>query len=167
MTRLRVLSVFCVIALSVTALTLTGKGKTEPISAVVLTPTPTPEPTAVQFKSYRGVAIGMSAEQARQKLGTPKERSNSGDYYVISQGESVQLIFEKDLTIKSLTVNYTGDLKGAPSPKDVFGVDVKKEPDGSITKMVSFPKDGYWASFVRTGGKDAMIIVTLQKLAEQ
>ncbi len=128
---------------------------------------PTPEPSEIQFRSYRGVSIGMSAEQARQKLGTPKERSNSGDYYVLSPGESVQLIFEKDLSIKSLTVNYTGDLKSAPSPKDVFGVDVKKEADGSITKMMSFPKDGYWASFVRTGGKETMIVVTLQKLAVQ
>lgn len=129
--------------------------------------TPTPVPAESQFKSYRGVSIGMTGEQARAKLGTPKERSNAGDYFVFSETESAQLIFEKDQTIKSITVNFTGDLKAAPSPKDVFGVDIKKEPDGSISKMVSFPKEGYWVSFVRTGGKDAIIIITLQKLETQ
>lgn len=129
--------------------------------------TPTPEPAESQFKSYRGVSIGMTADQARAKLGTPKEKSAAGDYYVFSETESAQLIFEKDQTIRSITVNFTGDLKAALSPKDVFGTDIKKEADGSISKMVSFPKDGFWVSFVRTPGKDAMVVVTIQKLAPQ
>lgn len=129
--------------------------------------TPTPEPAESQFRSYRGVSIGMTADEARAKLGTPKEKSAAGDYYVFSETESAQLIFEKDQTIRSITVNFTGDLRSAMSPKDVFGTDIKKDADGSISKMISFPKDGYWVSFVRTPGKDAMVVITIQKLASQ
>ncbi len=129
---------------------------------VTVIPTPTPAPAP--YDSFRGVRIGMPADQARTKLGTPKEKTSSGEFFVISLTETAQLIYERDQTVKSITANFTGDLRLAPSPKDVFGTDIKKDPDGSISKMVSFPKEGFWISYVRTPGKDAMVVITIQKL---
>lgn len=106
----------------------------------------------------------MPAAQVAEKLGVPTQKTKAGDYYAVSPTESVQISYDADQQVKSISINLTGDLRTAPTPKDVVGTDIKKEPDGTMSKMVSFTKDGYWASYTRTGGKDATIIITLQKL---
>jgi hypothetical protein len=139
--------------------------------ALLATPSPTPAPSpssgelTPQYSSYRGVTIRMPAAQVADKLGTPTQRSKAGDYFLISADESVQISYDKDQTVKAISINYTGDLKAAPTPKDVVGTEVKKDAEGTITKMVSYPKSGFWISYIRTGGKDATIIITLQKTA--
>ena len=129
-------------------------------------PTPTPDGQS-PYNSYRGIAIRTPAAEVAEKLGTPTQKSKAGDYYLISPAESVQISYDSDQTVKAISVNYTGDLKTAPTPKDVVGMDVKKDEEGSINKMVSYPKEGFWISYIRTPGKDATIIITLQKTAIQ
>jgi hypothetical protein len=51
-----------------------------------------------------------------------------------------------------------------PSAKDVFGSEIEAKPDGSMHKLVRFPKAGYWLSYSRTSGTDAVVTITLQKL---
>lgn len=129
--------------------------------------TPTPDGGAAPYSSYRGIAIRTPAAEVAEKLGTPTQKSKAGDYYLISPTESVQISYDSDQTVKAISVNFTGDLKTAPTPKDVVGTDVKKDDEGSINKMVSYPKEGFWISYIRTPGKDATIIITLQKTAKQ
>lgn len=109
----------------------------------------------------------MPAAEVAEKLGAPTQKSKAGDYFLISPTESVQISYDSDQTVKAISVNFTGDLKAAPTPKDVVGMDVKKDEEGSISKMVSYPKEGFWVSYIRTPGKDATVIITLQKTAKQ
>src|SRR5438270_12665869 len=90
------------------------------------------------FAGYKGVMIGTAMDEARTKLGTPKDKSDSEDYYVYSDAESVQVLYAPDKTVRVLSINYMG--KSAPSPKDIFGTDVEAKADGSINKMVRYPK---------------------------
>lgn len=137
------------------------------------TPVPTPTPDAgtdeqtPRYSSYRGVTIRMPAAQVTEKLGTPTHKSKAGDYYAISPTESVQISYDTEQAVKAISINITGDLKSAPTPKDVVGTDVKKDSEGTISKLVSYPKSGFWISYIRTGGMDATIIITLQKIAIQ
>ena len=136
-------------------------------AASVPTPSPTPAASPARFDSYRGISIGSPAALVAEKLGAPAQRSKGGDYYVLSNSESAQFGYEASGFVKSISVTYTGDLKAAPSPKDSLGMDVKKESDGSLNKMAQFPKDGYSVTYIRMGGSDALVIVTIQKMARE
>jgi hypothetical protein len=116
------------------------------------------------FAGYKGVMIGMKMDDARTKLGTPKDKSDSEDYYVYSDNESVQVLYGPDKTVRVLSINYIG--KGAPTPAEILGVDVAAKPDGGINKMVKYPKSGFWISYLKTGGNDPMTVITVQKMQE-
>lgn len=148
-----------------TAASNSSNSKARVRSPRTATPTPTPTASEPRFDSYRGVSIGMSAEVVRTKLGVPKETSASGEFYLISESESIQIVYSRDRTVRSITVNFNGDLRSAPSTKEILGIDIKRGSDGSINKFVSFPKEGFWLSYVRTGGKDDAIVITIQKLS--
>ncbi len=116
------------------------------------------------YSEYKGVSIGTKADDARTKLGAPKDKSDEQDYYVFSDNETAQVLYDNNHTVRVISVNYIGKLDAAPHPKDVFGTDVAAGADGSINKMVKYPKAGYWISYYKTGGDDPMIVLTMQKM---
>ena len=116
------------------------------------------------YAGYKGVMVGTTMDEARTKLGTPKDKSDSEDYYVYSDAESVQVLYAPDKTVRVLSINYIG--KSAPSPKDIFGADVEAKADGSINKLVRYPKSRFWISYLKTGGDDPMTVVTVQKMQD-
>ncbi len=120
--------------------------------------------TQTAYGSYKGISVGMKADDVRSKLGKPRDTSDTEDYFVFSDNETAQVLYNSDHTVRVISANYIGNVSAAPKPKDVFGADVQAKPDGSINKMVKYPKLGFWVSYVRTGGDDPMIIVTIQKM---
>ena len=44
-----------------------------------------------------------------------------------------------------------------------FGIDVPAK-DGTVFKMERYPKAGYWISYTRTSGSDAMVNIAIQKM---
>ena len=115
------------------------------------------------YAGYRGVMIGTTMADARTKLGAAKDKSDTEDYYVYSDNESAQVLYGPDKTVRVISINYIG--KNAPSPMDVLGTSVEAKPDGSMNKMVRYPKSGFWISYLKTGGDDPMVVVTVQKMA--
>ena len=166
MRSIGVIACLCVLA-AVSAYSFEASPSERTVTDSLVTVSPTPEPEFPTYSSYRGISIRTPAAEVAEKFGTPTQKSKAGDYYVISPTESVQISYDLDQTVKSITVNYTGDLKSAPTPMDVVGTDVRKDEEGSISKMVSYPKEGFWISYIRTPGKDATIIITLRKTAKQ
>jgi hypothetical protein len=53
---------------------------------------------------------------------------------------------------------------GIPTCKDVLGSEAEKKDDGSVYKLVRYPKAGYWVSYSRTAGNDATVTITMQKI---
>jgi hypothetical protein len=115
------------------------------------------------YAGYKGVMIGTPMADARTKLGAPRDKSDTQDYFVFSDHETVQVLYDANKTVKVLSVNYIG-ADSAPKPVDVLGMELESKPDGSINKLVKYPKAGYWISYLRTGGDDPMIVVTVQKM---
>ena len=114
------------------------------------------------YVDYKGVRIGMDVGEARKKLGTASDKSETQDFYVFSEQETAQGFYDKG-KVMAVSVNYLGG-KSAPLPKIVLGIDIEAKPDGGMFKLVRFPEAGYWVSYTRTGGDDPLVTVTMQRI---
>jgi hypothetical protein len=115
------------------------------------------------IKGFRGIVIGMQANELRKKLGTPKDTAETLDFYVFSDDESAQVVYDAAHAVSAVSFDFTGK-SGAPAAKDVLGVDVDVSTDGSMYKMIRYPKSGYWVSYNRTAGDKGMVSITMQKI---
>jgi hypothetical protein len=117
------------------------------------------------FSEYKGVRIGMMTDEARKKLGSPQDKSDEQDFYVFNEQESAQVFYDKTHKTYAISVNYLGtNNTGTPTAKAIFGSEIETKPDGSMFKMVRYPKAGYWVSYSRTSGSDPIISITIQRI---
>lgn len=124
----------------------------------------TPEEGQPTFHEFRGVKIGMTVDEARKKLGTPRDKSAEQDFYVFNDTEAVQVYYDKNGAVTAISVDFMSGSNGVPTSKDVFGAEAEAKSDGSIFKRVDYPKAGYWVSYSRTAGNDPTITITIQKI---
>ncbi len=125
---------------------------------------PAADDESPMFKEYRGIQLGMAADDVRKKLGDPKDKSNEQDFFVFGESESIQIVYDKTGKVVTISADFltTGD--GIPTAKQMFGADIEAKPDGSMYRMVRYPKAGYWLSYNRTAGTSPLTTVTLQKI---
>ena len=113
---------------------------------------------------YKGIPIGTTADEVRKKLGDPKDKSDPQDLYVFSEQESAQFLYDGNKKVTAIMVTFSGKLTGAPTAKDVFGEDVPPRADGGVSKMVRYPKAGFWISYNKIVGDDSMVSIAMQKM---
>jgi hypothetical protein len=116
------------------------------------------------FKEYRGVQLGMTTDEVRKKLGSPKDKGDEIDIFVFSENESAQIVYDTTRKVVTISADFLSTDASVPTGKAVFGSDVESKPDGSMYKMVRFTKAGYWLSYSRTSGATPMTSITLQKI---
>jgi hypothetical protein len=126
--------------------------------------TPAVEEELATFKEYRGVQLGMTSDEARKKLGSPKDKSDEQDFFVFGENESAQIVYDSAHKVITISADFLSTDASVPTCKQVFGSEAEAKADGSVYKMVRFPKAGYWLSFNRTSGSSPMTSVTLQKI---
>jgi len=116
------------------------------------------------FQAFKGVRIGMTANEARQKLGEPTDKGDTQDFYLVSEKESVQVMYDPAHKVSALALIYMNGGANAPTAKAVMGADLEARADGSLYKLVRYPKAGYWVSYSRTAGNAPIVSVTMQKI---
>ena len=116
------------------------------------------------FNEYRSVKIGMTTEEVRKKLNNPNDKSDEQDFFVFSENESAQVFYDKSRKVFAISVNFLSGARDLPTAKEVFGADIQAKDDGSIYRMVRYPKHSCWVSFSRTSGNSPLTTVTLQKI---
>lgn len=119
------------------------------------------QPTVNQFK---GVRIGMLADDARKKLGTPRDKSPEQDFYMLNDNEVLQVYYDKSGAVNAISIDFMSGATAIPTSKEVFGADAEAKADGSIYKLVRYPKAGYWLSYSRTAGNEPTTTITMQKI---
>jgi hypothetical protein len=115
------------------------------------------------FHAYKGVKIGMTADEARKLLGNPTDKDDKQDFYSFNDKESCQVYYDDAKKVFAVSVTYLAT-DAAPVPKNVLGADADAKQDGSLYKMIRFPKVGYWVSYTRTSGNEPMTIIAIQKI---
>ncbi len=117
-----------------------------------------------RFADFKGVRIGMAAEDARKKLGSPRDKSDEQDFYVFNDNEAVQIFYDKAKTVSAISIDFMSGASDIPPARDIIGAEPEAKADGSSYKMVRYPKAGYWVSYSRTAGSSPTITITMQKI---
>lgn len=118
------------------------------------------------FSEFKGVSIGMPAEEARKRLGSPRDKSAEQDFYMFGDNQAVQVYYDKSGAVNAISIDFMSGANGIPSCKDVLGAEVEKKPDGSVYKLIRYPKAGYWVSYSRTAGDSSTVTITMQKIQQ-
>jgi len=115
------------------------------------------------FHEYKGVRIGMTAEEARKKLGNPTDKDDKQEVYSVNDNETCQVYYDDAKKVFAVSITYLGG-KAIPAAKNILGAEAEAKQDGSLYKLVRFPKAGYWVSYTRTAGDAPMTIIAMQKI---
>jgi len=131
----------------------------------------TEKPTVLQpaLADIKGITIGMTADEVKDKLGKAKSSDATGFYYVFSDEESMQITLDADKKVRVVAMFYIDDEAAAPKYEDIFGADAKveKQGNGRIYNLVRYPDAGYWVAYDRIMVEDEpMITVTMQKMLQ-
>jgi hypothetical protein len=113
---------------------------------------------------YRGIQLGMLADEVRKKLGDPKDKSDEQDFYLFGETETAQIVYDKTRKVVTISADFLTASNGVPTAKQIFGAEVEAKADGSVYKLVRFTRAGYWLSYNRTSGNSPLTTVTLQKI---
>jgi len=113
---------------------------------------------------YRGIQLGMLAEEVRKKLGEPKDKGDEQDFYLFGETETAQIVYDKAHKVITISADFLTAATSVPTSKQIFGAEVEAKADGSVYKLVRFPKAGYWLSYNRTSGNSPLTTVTFQKI---
>lgn len=117
-----------------------------------------------RFAEFKGVRIGMAAEEVRKKLGSPRDKSDEQDFYMFNDNEAVQIFYDKAKTVSAVSIDFMSGASDIPAARDIVGAEPDTKADGSSYKMVRYPKAGYWVSYSKTAGSSPTITITMQKI---
>jgi hypothetical protein len=111
---------------------------------------------------FKGVSLGMSADEVRQKFGEPKDKEDNQDFFIFNEKQTAQVLYNKEHKVVTISADFLGG-DDVPTPRSIFGSDIEAKPDGSMYKMVRYAKAGCWVSYNRTAGDAPLVTVTIQK----
>lgn len=120
--------------------------------------------SAPAFNDFKGVKIGMHADEARKRLGNPRDKGADQDFYMFGDNEAVQVYYDKSGAVSAISIDFMSGANGIPSCKEVLGAEPEAKADGSVYKLIRYPKAGYWVSYSKTAGNSPTVTVTMQKI---
>jgi len=113
------------------------------------------------YRDYRGVHLGMTAVEVRAKLGEPALKSDEQDFFVISVNETVQIAYNAEHKVMTISTDYSGGI-GAPDYKAVVGEGVLlQRPDGSLFKMVMYDAERFWVTYSKSATASPIVTITI------
>ena len=101
---------------------------------------PAADEQSSSFNAYRGVQLGMTADEVRKKLGEPKDKGTEQDFFVFNETETAQIVYDKSQKVVTISADFLTQGPEVLTAKQVFGSDVDPKPDGSVYKLVDCPQ---------------------------
>jgi hypothetical protein len=131
-----------------------------PRAAVKAAPAVTQQPL---YTEYKGVRLGMTAQEVRTKLGNPTFMDKELGYFVLSETETAQIAYDAAGKVKIISVDYQNGT-GAPEPRAVIGAELETRENGTRYKIVYYDSQGFSVSYGRTAGPVIIVSITIQKM---
>jgi hypothetical protein len=156
-------AIVVVIAASIVNGQTTSQAKTQEEVAAATNAEPNNGSSVPAFTDYRGIKIGMSADEVRTKLDQVK-KGESQDYWTYSERESAQIYYDSAGKVTAISIDYFGENSNAPTPDAVLGAAIEAKPDGSMYQLNRYREAGYWVSYNRTAGDKPIVTITMQKM---
>jgi hypothetical protein len=156
--------VFAIIVAALSLLLSLSSGNAQTSRKLAAAAAAAADEESAAFKEYRGIQLGMLADEVRKKLGSPKDKGDEQDFFVFNETETAQIVYDQAHKVITISADFMTAGNDVPTAKKVFGSDVEAKADGSIYKMVRFTKAGYWLSYNRTSGTSPLTTVTIQKI---
>ena len=123
--------------------------------------TPSDEP---RYTDFKGVKIGVTRDAARKRLGAPQQKDEAQDFFVFSERQRARVYYDSKGAVSAVIVTYIGKSADVPTPKAILGSEVEAKSDGSLYRLVQYPKAGYWVAYSRTSGDEPLTMITMQKM---
>ena len=120
--------------------------------------------TEPALKDYKGVRIGMTADEVAEKLGEPAVKDENEEVFLISDVEMVQVLYDKAGGVSAISITYSAEHTNPPTPLAILGEDVNADADGRIYKLIRYPESRYWVAYSRTAGEAPVVSVTINKM---
>lgn len=117
------------------------------------------------YTEYKGVRLGMTAQEVRTKLGEPRLlalKENEVDYFIFSESEAVQIGYDAAMKVKVISVDYQNGT-GAPEPRAVVGADLQTKENETLYRVAYYDSLGFWVSYSRTASPVIIVTITIQK----
>lgn len=115
------------------------------------------------YTNYKGVRLGMAAQEARAKLGEPAMKADDQDYFAFSDHETAQIGYDAARKVTTISVDYMNGV-GAPDYKTVVGAELETQPNGALYRVVRYESLGFWVSYSRTAAPAMIVTITIQKI---
>jgi hypothetical protein len=115
------------------------------------------------YTDFRGIKLGMTPEEVREKIGSPVLKDAEMDYFVLSDTVTAQVVYDAAHKVRMISVDYANGA-GAPDSRTVVGPELMTRADGSAYAMVRYESRGFWVSYSRTAGPVIVVTVTIQKI---
>lgn len=117
------------------------------------------------FSEYRGIKIGMTADEVRKLVDKLQDKGEKQDFFVLSDTETAQVFYDKDGKVRAISIDYLGKGSDPPMPVEVLGEEIQPKSDGSMYGLKRYPSAGFWIAYNRTAGDDPTVTITMQKVA--
>src|SRR5260221_11157324 len=75
------------------------------------------------FSDFKGVRIGMAADAARKKLGSPRDKSAEQDFYVFNDTQAVEIFYDKTGAVSAISIDFMSGASGVATAKQVLGTE--------------------------------------------
>lgn len=115
------------------------------------------------YTEYKGVRLGMTAQEVRTKLGEPTLKDTAVDYFIFSEMEAAQIAYDAESKVRVISADYQNGT-GAPPPAAVVGTELETKANGSLYKIVYYDSLRFWVSYSRTTGAAVIVTITIQKM---
>ena len=125
---------------------------------------PAPASSGPLYRDFRGVELGMTSDEARERLGKPKDGGNAMDYFEFSDHQRASVYYDTDKKVEAIIATYVGPKSEAPAPEVIVGSSIEFAEDGSGSKKVDYPAEGFWVAYNRTAGDQSFVMITIKKL---